>query len=748
MAQAASSIVSAQLRPGAGKRKVFNRKHVDLNHSPLAYRRRPNSGAATGELCGPAILIYLRALRQLTLAWSLLLFAAICHADLQYELTWRDIAGPGLWVDTATVIVNTTQAGAGARITLNEIRSGEGSEAIRLLDVSGECGEFSLTASELNCGQALFEVGSAQTESQDWGAFMLTGALRYALSGTAEVVGAISRGEAELDFNLTSQPDGAWQMDFTAAGQAVSEIWPLAGVETEIVLQDGVIDFTGVARPSGAGRPLLDITFTLAELGFENPTGTVAGAGLSAIGTLQYELGEDHQRFDLAFQPQGGEALLDFAYLLFGENAQPVVRLAGQYEPGRLDLDELSVRTPGVLSANGAGTILFGEDIYFERLRFELEEMAFPQAKDRYLDSVLARFGFTEAQFEGSLNGVLEWRAGVLSSVVMQTDALTMDDPRLGFVGLDAQVFWSLEEQETAELRRSQIAWQDARLYDLEVGPGELHLDLNGLAAKLAEPTRIPVFDGALKVDAFELSRQGTDGSVDLVLLAAIEPISLAPLSTALGWPPLEGSLAGEIPRIEWVDGVLELGGAMSFDVFDGRVIVDNVSLERPLGVLATFAADLALQNLDLRQVTSAFEFGEIRGRLSGNVLGLRLLDWQPVAFDAVLQTPSNDRSKHRISQRAVDNLSSLGGGAGAAIQQTFLRFFEDFSYDRLGLRCVLRNNICTMSGVENRGNGFYIVKGRGIPRIDVIGFQRQVDWPQLLARLKAATDSGDVTIE
>lgn len=695
-----------------------------------------------------AIVLNKGHLRQLTLACSLSLFALICHAQMRYDLSWQDIAGPGLWIDSAVVSVQPTDEAVRAQININEVRVGEGAGAFRLVDVQGACDRFSLTSSFLSCDNASFTVASAQQDAQQWGSVLVNGQFTHHFSGSTDFQGTVARGEINMELELTVKPDGEWQIEFEGSEQSLQQLWPLAGIDTDVVVQDGSVNFTGVARPSQSGNPLLDIAFDLSGLGFENAVGTVAGAGLSAIGTLQYESGDEQQRFDLAFQPQGGEALLDFAYLLFDDNARPVVRLAGQYHPERLDLEEFSVRTPGVLSANGSGTILFGEDIYFDDLRFELEEMVFPQAKERYLDSVLARFGFAEAEFEGRIRGVLEWQAGALASVAMNTQAFTMDDPRLSVVGLEAQVLWQLANLSAENRQDSYLSWENARVYDLEIGSSALRLDLNGPGGRLAEPARVPIFDGAINIEAFELSQKSAESSVDLVLLATIEPISLAPLSAALGWPALEGSLAGEIPRIEWVDGVLELGGAMSFDVFDGSVVVDNVSLERPFGVLATFAADLDIEDLDLRQVTSAFEFGEIRGRLSGNVEGLRLLDWQPVAFDAVLQTPRNDRSKHRISQRAVDNLSSLGGGAGAALQQTFLRFFEDFSYDRLGLRCVLRNNICTMSGVEARGDGFYIVKGRGIPRIDVIGFRRQVDWPQLLARLKAATDSGDITIE
>ena len=89
-----------------------------------------------------------------------------------------------------------------------------------------------------------------------------------------------------------------------------------------------------------------------------------------------------------------------------------------------------------------------------------------------------------------------------------------------------------------------------------------------------------------------------------------------------------------------------------------------------------------------------------------------------PEAFDAFLFTPPDDRSQQRISQRAVTNLSSIGGGSGggvaAALQGGFLRFFDDFGYDRLGLSCRLANDVCLMGGVMPAPGGYYIVKGSG----------------------------------
>lgn len=129
------------------------------------------------------------------------------------------------------------------------------------------------------------------------------------------------------------------------------------------------------------------------------------------------------------------------------------------------------------------------------------------------------------------------------------------------------------------------------------------------------------------------------------------------------------------------------------------------------------------------------------------------MLNWRPVAMDMHFYTPANDRSQHRISQRAVENLASVGGGGAAAVLSSgFLKFFDVFAYDRIGLRCVLDNGVCRMSGAGSAkaggaGNGYYIVKGSGIPRIDVVGFRDAVSWQRLVQQLAAITRSGSPSV-
>ena len=76
------------------------------------------------------------------------------------------------------------------------------------------------------------------------------------------------------------------------------------------------------------------------------------------------------------------------------------------------------------------------------------------------------------------------------------------------------------------------------------------------------------------------------------------------------------------------------------------------------------------------------------------------------------------------------------------------MRFFEDFAYREIGIRCRLERGVCHMGGVAPAESGYYLVQGRGVPRIDVVGYADQVDWPRLVAQLKSVSLEGDLRVE
>ncbi len=118
--------------------------------------------------------------------------------------------------------------------------------------------------------------------------------------------------------------------------------------------------------------------------------------------------------------------------------------------------------------------------------------------------------------------------------------------------------------------------------------------------------------------------------------------------------------------------------------------------------MLPSLSANIEAVNLDLEQLTRTFSFGQISGRIDGFIHDLRMLDWKPVAFDAWFGTPANQTGTRDISRKAVNNLTTLGGGgATTALTGPVMKLFSSFSYKSLGMGCRMQNNVCEIRGVS-----------------------------------------------
>ena len=277
---------------------------------------------------------------------------------------------------------------------------------------------------------------------------------------------------------------------------------------------------------------------------------------------------------------------------------------------------------------------------------------------------------------------------------------------------------------------------------------------------ELQQAAAVPFAGGALRFERFRLQPPLGERPTQAGFALDVEDLDLGTLSKSLGLPAFRGTLAGRIPDARYADDRLVFEGGLAMDVFDGRGQVSSLAVERPFGVAPTLSADLSLDDLDLLAVTEVFDFGSISGRLDGRIDGLRLVDWTATAFDAELHTQPRRGVKQRISQRAVQNISSVGDASFVtSLQGQLIGLFDDFGYRRIGIACRLRNQVCEMSGLDGRGpapgrpapgssgsgvGGFTIVEGSGVPRLNVVGFNRRVDWPTLVERLQAV-GSGDL---
>jgi hypothetical protein len=472
--------------------------------------------------------------------------------------------------------------------------------------------------------------------------------------------------------------------------------------------------------------------FSLNGVGFDSPGGKLAGQGISATGRLGLDSQTDGASIDLDATLRGGDVLLGALYAKLPDHAVQL-SLGARTKKGELAIRRLRLGDPDALQLEGE--VGFNANGDLSRLRLDRFNARFPAAYARYGKGLLQDVGIDALDVRGDMAGHLSMEGGALKAFSMQTGGLDLGlaDGRLGIDGLHGTVDWNASDNRPP----TRLGWRALRVYRIPNGAAEASWRSTGGVLKLEKPFAIPVLDGQLRVLGMSLRPSAATGE-RLQTSLALTGVDMAAFCRALGWPEFPGTLGGAVPSLRYVDDRVELGGGLSLNVFDGFVDITGMTLAQPFGAAPVLTGNIALRQLDLALLTSVFDFGSITGRLHGSIEGLRLVAWAPAAFKASLVADEGGR----ISQKAVNNLTSVGGGGIAGgLQGTMLKLFKTFGYKRIGLSCTLNGDVCSMGGLGTAKDGYAIVEGSGLPRLSVVGHQREVDWPTLVRRLKAATE-------
>ncbi|HET7811023.1 MAG TPA: hypothetical protein VFL16_10645 [Steroidobacteraceae bacterium] len=550
--------------------------------------------------------------------------------------------------------------------------------------------------------------------------------------------------------NLDARLDGTgWRVKGSTARAKFSALRKFAAPWFELppdITGDGDVQLEGTAADAGKGLTA-EVTASLSALDLTNEASTVVTDKLAAVAHLRAEARGDTTLLDVRLEGGGGQALAGPVYYDF--NANPLLLEArGRLGTKQFILDSMHLRQVKLLDMHGNGRIDLTGEMPSLTGEFTLDKVEFPAAFTAYAANFLATSMIGDAKTRGSLTGVVSIvDNGVHALHVMPADLdFSANQGSLHLEGMHGEIFWS--PAGAGDARISKLAWNSGGAYGLSGGSSGIEFIAYGANFALTRPAKLPVFDGAITIDHLAMGNLGAP-DMEVAFKGAVQPISMPLLAKAFGWPQFSGSLAASIPGVRLKDNVLTFDGNVESEVFGGRITGSNIRLQDPLGNHPQFFADVRARDLDLGLVTQTFEVGSITGKLEADVLGLELFDWTPQAFDARLATPKGDKSRHRISAKAVSTLSNVGGGGGGvvqALQSGVLKFFDEYSYDKIGIRCRLVGAVCEMSGVEPAPNGYYIVKGAGIPRIDIVGNQGRVNWDQLMSSIATANFSGATT--
>ncbi len=606
----------------------------------------------------------------------------------------------------------------------------------RIRDLHLSCPRVDLTAERLACAQASLSARApgwrldAATLSFDWD--RIAGGVHFSLpwpdlfEGRGQVAGSIEAAGVHLDLDL-------------------------AGIDLQTLIRSGLIPFelpvaveSGRASLSGhidtRGRvPAVRGRVALSDLTFSDDSGLHAGEAVAFAGSLGH--GTDGSEIQLRFTD--GAVFFDPWFLDFAEVGPVDFAVSGLRLGPPGGVDDRDVRARSAALNLGDHAELHGEDLLYARGRLKQGEIAWAGHRLDIVGEWLARpllagtvLGRT--RFQGEAQGRLHIAEGRPRAAEAHWQGLDMRDEG-GRFALDGSA-GALDWRDDAAGAESRVSAMAGEIYGLPVGAFDARLRLEPRGFLLLEPLFIPMLDGGPGVDALHVT-VGPDGP-EVEFEGGLRAMSLELLTEALGWPRFAGKLAGIIPRVSYGLYGLRVDGRMLLQVFDGEVVFSGLRIRDLFGVAPILEVSADVRRLELELFTRAFDFGRVEGRLSGRVDDLMLVDWQLQRMRLALNTPLDDPGRRRISQRAVENLTAIGGGIQGALSMVFLRFFEDFSYRQLGFSCALDGEVCVVEGVADGPDGsFVLVQGGGLPRIEVIGHNRRVDWPELMRRLEAVRE-------
>jgi len=480
-------------------------------------------------------------------------------------------------------------------------------------------------------------------------------------------------------------------------------------------------------------------------LNFSDANGRLEGENIDLSLTTQASLHQGSVDFSSNGQWRTGLVFADPMLIEAVSGAPIEFRLIARATPEALAIKHFYLDHSGVGTVVAAATAAAG-DWRRATAQIDLEVLDSGKAYVTYVQPFAPGTLLGDLQTGGRATAHIELVHGDPVNLRLRSEGAWIRDTlqRISFEDLSIDLDWRRDS-----IGRSRFGWAGSQFYKVPTGHAGFEFETRGGAMELTEPLSVPLLGGFLHLDRLGAENFRSPQAA-WNLDGRLSGVSLEQLSEALEWPVLRGDLSGMVPKAVYRDRILTLGGALLIRAFDGDVTITDLRVEQPLGLIPRLTADIGINGLDLAALTQTYAFGRIEGRLDGRIRALELQNWRPVQFDAFLGTPEGDRSKRRISQRAVENLSSIGGGGNAAaiLSKGFIGMFKDFGYRRLGIGCHLANNVCEMEGVSAAARGYYLVEGGGLPRIDVIGYERRVDWNELVTRLQAATRSSGPVVE
>lgn len=233
----------------------------------------------------------------------------------------------------------------------------------------------------------------------------------------------------------------------------------------------------------------------------------------------------------------------------------------------------------------------------------------------------------------------------------------------------------------------------------------------------------VPFYGGAVRIRDV-VAKDVLGGSPRFSFAGTVTGIDLPRLLNDLTGFTFPGTVKARFPMVAYQNGELRTEGGMSVDIFGGRIEVLDMYAKNLFAPSRRIGGDIVFNNIDLGKITETIKIGKITGAVEGSMKGLEVEYGQPSRFVFDLDTVRGRGVSQKVSVDAIENISILGtgsGGIGAILKSGINKFFKEYPYSRIGIRCTLENDNFNIRGKIIEGGKEYLIRRAFLRGIDVV---------------------------
>lgn len=597
----------------------------------------------------------------------------------------------------------------GAKATIRSLSRGEGSERIIVRDIQTQ---FKGSYNQKTSGFAL-------TSIEGSGAGV--GLLKGRASGTLTPL--------------------TWEQSLHASSLDLAKVFGLVSPLLPETYRDWTFKGNGGLEVESEGWPADGSTawkataiVDLSEGGFASADSSKAGEQIT--GRIELRLGSPDKgrkgSFNVTMEGRDGEFLWGEYYQDFKGNR---VRVVSQ---GTFAQNPFSLSSSGTLDLFQTGDYTFSTDTSHDHSVFSLNakdiacqrlfnilmrnyvNQNYPNLQDMTLEGeVDLKLTASISRQQKMIEGDLALRDGELSSI----------SNKLMLAGLNISLPYDLvlagnpSLAQSSDTKQGFVAFNMLEKGNTKIDKFETPVVLSGNRLIMPDPIDFLIFGGEVRLTGFRVENL-LFPEMRVVTGMTIKHLSLGDLTGQTSSILLPGIIDGEFSSIVFHDGKWSTKGELVAQIFRGRVTIENLFAGRLFTSSRFFGADAVFDNIDLEAVTENIKVGQMTGLIKGSLKNFMMEYGQPARFDLVITSDKSSKVPQQISVDAINNLSiiSTGSGAVSAILNSGVnRFFKEYPYSDIGIRCTLADDIFSLRGLIHDGGIEHLVRRTWLGGIDIV---------------------------